>query len=139
MIKETIGIGRRKTAVAAVRLRKGNGIIDVNGRSLKEFFPLLIQQETVLAPLKLFSNPDKYDLIIRIKGGGTEAQAIAARLGLSRALVIENEELRAELKNLGFLTCCNRFTKPASPKSFPLLFIRISALKAGVKITFIVW
>ena len=104
MIKETIGIGRRKTAVASVRMRKGNGIIDINGQTLNEYFTLGIQRDTVLSPLKKFSNPEKYDLIIRIKGGGIEAQAIATRLGISRALVQENEELRPELKSLGYLT-----------------------------------
>jgi small subunit ribosomal protein S9 len=104
MIKETIGIGRRKTAVSSVRMRKGNGIVDINGQTLNEYFSLAIQRDTILAPLKKFSNPDKYDLIIRIKGGGIEAQAIATRLGISRALVQENEEIRSELKSLGFLT-----------------------------------
>jgi small subunit ribosomal protein S9 len=104
MIKEKIGIGRRKTAVSSVRMRPGNGIIDVNGRTLNEYFPQQIQRETILAPLKQFSNPENYDLIIRIKGGGIEAQAIATRLGISRALVEENEALRPELKRLGYLT-----------------------------------
>jgi len=104
MIKETIGVGRRKTAVSSVRVRKGNGIIDVNGQTLNEYFPLAIQRDTILAPLKKFSDPEKYDLIIRIKGGGKEAQAIATRLGISRALVEENEDIRSELKSLGYLT-----------------------------------
>lgn len=104
MIKESIGTGRRKTAVASVRLRKGNGIIDVNGRMLEEYFPLQIQRDSVLAPLLRLSDPKKYDLIIRVKGGGVESQAIAARLGLSRALVEEDESARGELKALGFLT-----------------------------------
>ena len=104
MIKETLGVGRRKTAVSSVRLRKGNGIIDVNGRTLNEYFPSQLQRDTILSPLKKFSDPEKYDIIIRIKGGGKEGQAIAARLGISRALVEENEELRSELKNLGYLT-----------------------------------
>lgn len=104
MIKETIGIGRRKTAVSSVRLRKGNGIIDVNGRTLEEYFPSRLQQETVLSVLKKFSNPERCDIIIRVKGGGLEAQAIATRLGLSRALVEENEEIRGDLKSLGYLT-----------------------------------
>lgn len=104
MIKETIGIGRRKTAVSAVRMRKGNGIVDINGRTLNEYFPLQIQRDTILAPLKKFSDPEKYDLIIRIKGGGIESQAIATRLGISRALVQENDAIRSELKSLGYLT-----------------------------------
>ncbi len=104
MIKESLGTGRRKTAVASVRLRRGNGIIDVNGRMLEEYFPLQVQRDSVLSPLLRLSDPKKYDLIIRVKGGGIEAQAIAARLGLSRALVEEDESARAELKSLGFLT-----------------------------------
>ena len=103
-IKETIGIGRRKTAVSSVRLRSGNGIVDVNGCSLSEYFPLQLQRDAVLAPLKKFSDPERYDLIIRIKGGGKEAQAIATRLGISRALVQENEGIRGDLKELGYLT-----------------------------------
>lgn len=104
MIKETIGIGRRKTAVSSVRLRKGTGVIEVNGRTLDEYFPLQLQRDTILAPLKKFSDLTKCDLIIRVKGGGIEGQAIATRLGISRALVEENDGLRGELKDLGYLT-----------------------------------
>jgi small subunit ribosomal protein S9 len=104
MLKETIGIGRRKTAVSSVRLRKGTGIIDINGRAFEQYFPLPLQRETILAPLKKFSNPEKVDMIIRVKGGGLEAQAIATRLGISRALVQESEEIRGDLKELGYLT-----------------------------------
>ncbi len=104
MLKETIGIGRRKTAVSSVRLRKGTGIIDINGRTFQEYFPLQLQRDTILAPLQKFSNPEKVDMIIRVKGGGLEAQAIATRLGISRALVQESEEIRSELKDLGYLT-----------------------------------
>src|SRR5579871_2127579 len=104
MLKETIGIGRRKTAVSSVRLRKGTGIIDINGRTFEEYFPLRLQRDTILAPLQKFSNPEKVDLIIRVKGGGLEAQAIATRLGISRALVQEDDAIRGDLKELGFLT-----------------------------------
>ena len=102
--KETIGIGRRKTSVSSVRLRRGTGIIDINGRAFEQYFPLPLQRETILAPLKKFSNPEKVDMIIRVRGGGLEAQAIATRLGISRALVQESEEIRGALKELGFLT-----------------------------------
>ena len=104
MLNETIGIGRRKTAVSSVRLRRGTGIIDVNGRAFEQHFPLELQREEILAPLKKFDDPSKYDLIIRVKGGGIEGQAIATRLGVSRALVKNQEELRSELKELGYLT-----------------------------------
>lgn len=104
MLNETIGVGRRKTAVSSVRLRKGTGIIEVNGRSFEEYFPLALQRETILAPIHKFSSPEKVDLVIRVKGGGIEAQAIATRLGISRALVQESEEIRGSLKELGYLT-----------------------------------
>ncbi len=102
--KETIGIGRRKTSVSAIRLRRGTGIIDVNGRPFEEYFPLPLQRELILAPLSKFSDPTKIDLIIRVKGGGVQAQAVATRLGISRALVQEDEGIRGDLKQLGFLT-----------------------------------
>ena len=105
MSNDKIGIGRRKTAVSSVILRKGSGIITVNGnRELKEYFVLQLQQEAIMAPLMKFDDPTKYDLLIRVKGGGIEAQAIATRLGISRALVSDNEELRGGLKELGYLT-----------------------------------
>jgi small subunit ribosomal protein S9 len=102
--KETIGIGRRKTAVSSVRLRRGTGIVDINGRSLEEYFPLQLQRDVILAPIQKFSNLNKLDLVIRVRGGGLEAQAVATRLGISRALVQESEEIRGDLKELGFLT-----------------------------------
>ena len=104
MADETIGIGRRKTAVSSVRMRKGTGIIDVNGRPFEQYFTLELQREEILAPLRKFDNPEKFDLIVRVKGGGIEAQAIATRLGISRALVTSNEEIRGALKELGYLT-----------------------------------
>jgi len=104
MLQETIGIGRRKTAVSSVRLRRGTGIIDINGRTFEEYFPLQLQRDIIMAPLQKFSNPEKVDLVVRVKGGGLEGQAIATRLGISRALVQENEEIRGDLKELGYLT-----------------------------------
>ena len=104
MLKETIGIGRRKTAVSSVRLKKGTGIIDVNGRTFDEYFPLALQRALILAPLNKISDPSKVDMIIRVRGGGIESQAEATRLGISRALVQDDETVRADLKSLGFLT-----------------------------------
>lgn len=103
-VEETIGIGRRKTSVSSVRMKKGNGIVDVNGRTFEEHFPQALQRSLILSPLEKFSNPQKVDLIIRVKGGGLESQALATRLGISRALVQEDEEIRSSLKELGFLT-----------------------------------
>lgn len=102
--KETIGVGRRKRAIAAVRLRKGKGTIDVNGRKFEEYFTSDMQRKTILAPLEKLQLGGSYDLIIRTKGGGIEGQMIAARLGIARALVKEDEERRGSLKSEGYLT-----------------------------------
>lgn len=102
--QETVTTGRRKTAVASVRLRRGTGKIDINGNKFNEYFPVDIQRKTVLAPFEKVGGNSGYDMIIRVKGGGIEAQAIATRLGIARALVSEDESLRHALKEKGFLT-----------------------------------
>ena len=105
MIKEYVNTGRRKRAVASIRLRpNGSGKIDVNGKALNEFFPLKEQVEAVLAPFNGIAEQAAYDIIIRVKGGGVQGQAAACQLGLARTLVSENEERRSSLKNAGFLT-----------------------------------
>lgn len=103
-MEEKTGTGRRKTAVASVRLRRGKGQIKVNGNDFDKYFPLEMQRSTILSPLTKLELQSEYDLVIRIKGGGKEAQAIAARLGLSRALVEYDEDRRAPLKAEGYLT-----------------------------------
>lgn len=104
MLEETVATGRRKTAVASVRLRSGNGQVDINGRALEEYFPLELQRKTVFAPLAKMGGHGRYDMIIRVKGGGVEAQAVAIRLGLARALVENDESLRHDFKSQGYLT-----------------------------------
>jgi len=104
MVQEKIGTGRRKTAVASVRLRPGTGKIEVNGRTFEDYFPLELQRNTILAPFEKFTPSDKYDIIIRVKGGGIQGQVIASRLGISRALVQEDDRRRQDLKAIGFLT-----------------------------------
>ena len=101
---EFIGVGRRKTAVSSVRLSKGKGLINVNGKEFESYFSSTLTQDAILAPILKFTSKDKYDIVIRLKGGGIEAQAEATRLGISRAMVRENEDLRSSLKDLGFLT-----------------------------------
>jgi small subunit ribosomal protein S9 len=102
--QEKVAIGRRKTAVASVRLRPGNGQIDVNNKTFDHYFPTDIQRKTVLAPFQKLGGNGRFDLIIRVKGGGVEAQAIATRLGIARALQSEDESLHNSFKELGFLT-----------------------------------
>lgn len=104
MVEETVAVGRRKTAVASVRLRSGKGNIDINGRKLEQYFTSDIQRKKVFAPFENIGGNGRYDMIIRVKGGGVEAQAVAIRLGLSRALVSNNEELRHGFKEHGYLT-----------------------------------
>ncbi|HSW86537.1 MAG TPA: 30S ribosomal protein S9 [Rhabdochlamydiaceae bacterium] len=104
MVQEKVGTGRRKTAVASVRLRPGTGKIEVNGRTFEDYFPLELQRNTILAPFEKFTSADKYDMIIRVKGGGIQGQVIASRLGISRALVQEDDRRRQDLKTIGFLT-----------------------------------
>lgn len=104
MITETIGVGRRKTAVASVRLRPGSGQVKVNGKAFEVYFPLVIQRETILAPIQEINKAGTYDLIVTVRGGGIEGQVIATRLGIARALVGEEGERRQDMKTKGFLT-----------------------------------
>ncbi|MEK7339452.1 MAG: 30S ribosomal protein S9 [Candidatus Rhabdochlamydia sp.] len=122
--QEFIGTGRRKTAVSSIRLRPGTGKIEVNGKKFEEYFPLALQRTTILSPLSEVDNPESYDLIIRVKGGGIEGQVIASRLGISRALVEKNADNRQALKGLGFLTRDSRkrerkkYGQPGARKRF---------------------
>ncbi len=102
--QEHIGTGRRKTSVASVRLRPGKGTISVNGKKFEEYFPLELQRQAVIAPISKVATAERYDVLIRVKGGGIQGQVIAARLGIARALVLEDKERRHDLKVLGFLT-----------------------------------
>lgn len=104
MVQEFVATGRRKTAVASVRMRPGTGKINVNERKLEDYFPLELQRSTVLSPFVNVASPEKYDIIIRVKGGGIQGQVIATRLGIARALVLENDQRRPELKSHGYLT-----------------------------------
>lgn len=104
MTKEIVTTGRRKTSVASVRLRPGSGNIDINGRSFEEYFPLEIQRKTILSPFEKLNGNGKFDMIIRVKGGGVEGQVIASRLGIARALLQEDENLHHDFKQEGYLT-----------------------------------
>lgn len=103
-IKEYLGVGRRKRAVASIRLRPGKGEININGRSFDRYFPQDEQRDSILAPLEKLDRQGNYDLIVRVRGGGIQAQVIATRLGIARALVKEDEDRRQQLKGFGFLT-----------------------------------
>jgi small subunit ribosomal protein S9 len=99
-----LGTGRRKTAVARVFLRSGAGKITVNGRPFESYFPSDAARALVRQPLLATETADKFDVLITARGGGPTGQAGAAKLGIARALVEFNSELRAKLKELGMLT-----------------------------------
>lgn len=98
-------VGRRKQAIARVRLVPGSGTITVNGRELAEYFPNKLHQQLINDPFKVLDLLGGYDVIARITGGGPSGQAGALRLGISRSLnLIDEENNRAILKKAGFLT-----------------------------------
>lgn len=103
-LQESVATGRRKSAVASVRLRDGKGNFEINGKTLEEYFPLKLLQDYVKAPLKKADLLDNFNWKINVKGGGISGQAGAVRHGISRALVQHNEERRHTLKEDGFLT-----------------------------------
>ena len=97
-------IGRRKRAVARVRVKVGTGSITVNGRTLEDFFPSDTHRMIITEPLRITSTNDSYDIDATIDGGGSTGQAGALRLGISRALVDIDGDHRESLKKAGFLT-----------------------------------
>ena len=98
------GTGRRKEAVARVRVVPGSGRFELNGRTLEEYFPTRAHRMIVAMPLRLAGIERDVDVIARIHGGGVSGQAGALRHGISRALIEMNPELRGSLKSEGLLT-----------------------------------
>ncbi|HJV05672.1 MAG TPA: 30S ribosomal protein S9 [Actinomycetota bacterium] len=98
------GTGRRKEAVARVRVTAGTGRFELNGRTLEEFFPSRTQRMLATAPLRAAGKEKEVDVVARLEGGGTTGQAGALRHGIARALIEMDESLRALLKREGFLT-----------------------------------
>jgi small subunit ribosomal protein S9 len=96
--------GRRKESVARVRLREGGGQMTLNGRSLEVYFPTMAQRMRVMEPLQITSTQGRYDIDATLEGGGVTGQVDALRLGISRALIELDPELRDGLKKAGLLT-----------------------------------
>ncbi len=96
--------GRRKTSSARVYLKKGKGSISVNDRKLDEYFGRKVAQMLVMQPLELVDLKEKVDIDIKVKGGGSFGQAGAIRHGISRALILFDDELRPQIKSAGLLT-----------------------------------
>jgi small subunit ribosomal protein S9 len=103
-IAQYLGTGKRKTSVARVILRPGDGKTWINGRTLEEYFPRAAHRVAALSPLRTAGAEGTYDLRVRVHGGGISGQAGAVRHGIARALVEADPELRVPLKREGFLT-----------------------------------
>ena len=103
-LQQNYGTGRRKSSTARVFLRKGTGNITVNGRALDEFFGRETSRMIVRQPLELTKMTDAFDVLVTVEGGGITGQAGAIRLGIARALVEYNDQLKPELRKAGFVT-----------------------------------
>ncbi len=114
-------IGRRKTAIARVRLSKGGGSVSVNGKTMKEYFSLPRLASVALAPLAELKIADSYDVSAHVSGGGIHAQAEAIRLGIARAVAEREPERKNLLRVSGFLT---RDSRMVERKKYGLLKAR---------------
>jgi len=112
---EIVTVGRRKTAVARVRMAEGSGKITVNGRGYEEYFKTDEQRGAVIAPLTLTENREKFDIKVNVKGGGPSGQAGAIRHGVTRALIKSDAELRPALKKEGYITRDSRMRERKKP------------------------
>jgi len=100
----TGGTGRRKTAVAQVRLSPGSGTITVDGKNYEERFTRFDHRQSILKPLMVTQTAAKYDIVVKVSGGGITGQADSIALGISRALLKEDEKHKAILRKEGMLT-----------------------------------
>ena len=98
------GTGKRKTAIARVRLLPGTGTVVVNGKPLEEYMPMPSLQHRVFEPLRATNTLDRFNTVAKVQGGGITGQADAIRHGIARALVVSDEGLKPLLRQLGFLT-----------------------------------
>ena len=96
--------GRRKAAIARVRIRPGTGVVTVNGRPIDEYFPSATHRMIITEPLRLVERAEAYDIDTTMDGGGVSGQAGALRLGIARALAELDPDMRIPLKRAGFLT-----------------------------------
>jgi small subunit ribosomal protein S9 len=101
---DALGTGRRKTAVARVRLREGSGKVQVNGRPIQEYFTIEQDRQRVLAPLDHVGKLQELDATIRVAGGGNTGQAGACMQGIARALIVYDAALKEPLRDSGYLT-----------------------------------
>ena len=97
-------VGRRKNAIARVKLIDGSGKITVNKREFENYFPLEIQRDEIMKPFKVTDTMGRFDVMIRVNGGGPVGQAGAVRLGIARSLVALDDDARTALRGAGLLT-----------------------------------
>lgn len=114
-MEKNVAVGRRKASIARVFINKGKGKITVNGKDLKEYFSIEFLQNKVLAPLKATETAGQFDFTVNVNGGGVKGQAEAIQLGISRALLLINEEHRLALKPLRMLTRDARVVERKKP------------------------
>ena len=98
------GLGKRKTAVAQVKLMTGNGAIIVNGKPYEDIYTIPRMQAIIVSPLKVTNMQDKLNAVVKVEGGGFSSQADAIRHGISRALVVMDADLKPPLKAKGMMT-----------------------------------
>ena len=118
--EQIITTGRRKTSVARVYLRPGNGSWEINGRTLEEYFPRVVLRHAAASPLSATETDGRYDVKVSVTGGGIRGQAEAIQLGLARALVEADEDHRATLRSRDMMTRDPRKVerkKPGRPKA----------------------
>ncbi|MCY4399488.1 MAG: 30S ribosomal protein S9 [Gemmatimonadetes bacterium] len=113
-------VGRRKTSVARVFLRPGGGRWSINGRSVEDYFPRPAHRARIEGPLQVADSEGEVDVVVRVNGGGLTGQADAIRMGIARALVVQDEDVRPALRESGMLTRDARKVerkKPGRPKA----------------------
>jgi small subunit ribosomal protein S9 len=114
-MEKNVAVGRRKASVARVFISKGKGKVTVNGKDLKEYFSVDFLQNKVLEPLVATENTKSFDFVVNVAGGGIKGQAEAIQLGISRALLLIDEEHRLALKPLRMLTRDARVVERKKP------------------------
>ena len=112
---DALGTGRRKSAVARVRIRSGNGQVNINKRAFEEYFPIQNDRNQILQALELAGHREDVDVIINVSGGGTSGQAGACKLGIARALLGYDSESFQVLRDSGALTRDSRMKEPKKP------------------------
>jgi small subunit ribosomal protein S9 len=112
---QALGTGRRKSAVARVRLAPGSGKVTVNGKDIMEYFPLVQDRNAIYSTLEVVGKRKDFDIAIRVLGGGTTGQSGACKMGLARALCSYDTELFQPLRDNGFLTRDSRMKERKKP------------------------